>query len=422
MDKRFDDALRCALAPDDEADFWLNQKILNRLKEQNTMEGRNKIRLRIRLKRRLSAAAVAAALALCVSSVTVYAAWKHLSASEVVRNVQDMKLAGAFVGEQALIIDETQSYGDYRVTLLGIISGEMLSEYPHYKSGSITADRTYAVVAIENAHGTPVPDTSEEGYGELEFFASPLIGGYNPAFINIAGMAGNYTDMTEEGILYRLLECDNVEIFADHDLYLCVSEGMFYNKEAYCYDELTGKISRNEEYEGLNALFNLPVDIAKADPEKAAEYMAALGFVEPDILREKLDAGPGEAFEVKAAKGNKEGAEAAEYALQFVGSPYAWGGDSLTEGTDSSGFTKSVYEHFGISLPHSSGSQRESGIKVEALENAQPGDLIIYETPAHVAIYMGDGMIVHAMPGMGVCVSEADFDEISEIRRVVDVQ
>lgn len=408
MDRRFDDALRHALAPNDEADFRLNQKIINQIKEQNTMAGgRN---------RRLSAAAIAA-LALCVSSVTVYAAGKYLSASDVAGNVQDIKLAEAFSGGQALIINETQSYGDYRVTLLGIISGDLLSQYPHYKNGSIAADRTYAVVAVENANGVPVPDTSEESYGELEFFASPLISGYNPAFINIAGMSGNYTDMVEDGILYRLLECDTVEIFADHDLYLCVSEGVFYNTEAYCYDELTGRISRNEAYEGLNALFDLPADVAGADPEKAAEYMAELGF-EPDLLVEKLNAELGESFEVEAAEGNREGAAVAEYALQFVGNPYAWGGDSLTEGADSSGFTKSIYEYFAVSLPHNSSSQREAGIRVEALEDAEPGDLVFYETPNHVAIYIGDGLIIHAMPKMGICVSEVDFDDVTEIRRL----
>ena len=95
------------------------------------------------------------------------------------------------------------------------------------------------------------------------------------------------------------------------------------------------------------------------------------------------------------------------------------GDDSLTEGTDSSGFTKSVYEHFEISLPHNSGGQRTLGTKVEVLENAEPGDLIFYETPPHVAIYIGDGMIVHAMPKMGICISEVDFDDILEIRRMI---
>lgn len=411
MNKKFDDALRHALTPKDEADFWLNQKILNRIEEPKTMA--------VRKKKRLSTAAIIAVLVLCVSSMTAYAAWKYLSSSDVAGNMQDIKLSEVFLSDQAFIINETQSYGDYRVTLLSIVSGEMLSEYPHNKNGSVAADRTYAVVAIENANGAPVPDTSEDGYGELEFFASPLIGGYNPAFYNIASMSGNYTDMTEDGILYRLLECDNIEIFADHDLYLCVSNGTFYNTEAYCYDELTGKISRNEKYKGLNALFDLPADNSKANPEKAAEYIASLK-AEPDISTEKLNIELDESFEVEITGNNQKGAEIAEYALQFVGNPYAWGGDSLTEGTDSTGFTKSVYGHFEISLPHSSSGQREAGRQIETLENAQPGDLIFYETPAHAAIYIGDGWIVHAMHGIGICTSNVDFDDIAEIRRIVD--
>ncbi len=412
MDKKFDDALRHALTPCDEANFWLNQKILNRVEEQRAMGERKK--------RKLPVAAIIAALVLCVSSVTVYAAWTYLSPSDVAENIRDIKLSEVFLSEKAIIINETQSYGDYSVTLLSIVSGEMLSEYPHYKNGSIVADRTYAVVAIENANDVSVPDTSEDGYGRLEFFVSPLIGDYNPAFYNIAGMSGNYTDMVQDGILYRLLECDNVEIFADHDLYLCVSEGTFYNTEAYCYDKLTGKISRNEKYEGLNALFDLPVDISRANPEKAAEYMAGLGYVESDILVEKLNVELERDFEVEITEDNKKGAEVAEYALQFVGNPYSWGEDSLTEGTDSSGFTKSVYEHFGESLPHESDGQCKLGTKVETLGNAEPGDLIFYETPAHVAIYIGDGMIVHAMPEIGICISEVDFDDISAIRRIMN--
>lgn len=411
MDKKFDDALKHALTPNDEAEFWLNRKILNQIEKQGTMPGRQR--------KKLPAAAILAAFVLCVNSVTVYAAWKYLLPSNVAENMQDTKLAQAFLSDETLIINETQNYGDYRVTLLSIVSGEMLSEYPHYKNGSIAADRTYAVIAVEKANGAPMPDTSEDSYGELEIFASLLIGGYDPAFYNIASMSGNYTDMTEDGILYRLLECDNVEIFADHDLYLCVSEGVFYHTAAYCYDKLTGKISRNENYIGLNALFDLPVDRSEADPEKAADYMASLGIVEPDILPERLNVNLEEPFEVEVKDDNKNGAEIASYALQFVGNPYAWGGDSLTDGTDSSGFTKSVYEYFEIDLPHSSNKQRELGTEVDTLENAKPGDLIFYETPAHVAIYIGDGMIVHAAPQIGICISEADFDDISEIRRIM---
>ena len=447
MDKKLDDALRNALMPRDEADLRLNRKILNHAKEQRAMTQREITQRTMTAKRtgKLTAVASAAAVVLCVSSITVYAAWRYLSSSEVAGSAGDISLAEAFAGEQALLINETQSCGDYKVTLLGIVSGEALSAYPHEHNGSIAGDRTYAVIAVENGNGMAMPDGSQEAYGKTELsrnlssgdtgkersacepicagkpelFASPLIGGYNPALYNLAGMAGNYTDITEDGVLYRLIECDNVEIFADHDLYLCVTEGTFYNREAYRYDEATGEISRNEEYEGLNALFALPVDASKADPGKAAEYIAALGF-ESDYAKDKLSAELDDSFEVEAGEGNPWGAEAAEYALQFVGNPYAWGEESLTQGTDSSGFTKSVYAHFGVSLPHDTTGQREIGTEVEMVESAQPGDLIFYETPAHAAIYLGEGMVVHAMPEMGVCISEADFDEIAEIRRIVD--
>lgn len=83
----------------------------------------------------------------------------------------------------------------------------------------------------------------------------------------------------------------------------------------------------------------------------------------------------------------------ADYACQFVGNPYVWGGTSLTNGCDCSGFIKSVYAHFGVSLPHSSYSLRTVGYAVSA-SDLQPGDIICYE--GHCAIYIGGGAIVHA--------------------------
>ena len=88
-----------------------------------------------------------------------------------------------------------------------------------------------------------------------------------------------------------------------------------------------------------------------------------------------------------------------EYALQFVGNPYVWGGTSLTKGTDCSGFTMSVYKNFGISLSHSSRAQANEGTRITANE-LQPGDLIFYANSSgtinHVAMYIGNGQVVHA--------------------------
>lgn len=91
--------------------------------------------------------------------------------------------------------------------------------------------------------------------------------------------------------------------------------------------------------------------------------------------------------------GSGTGADIAAYALQFVGNPYAWGGTSLTNGADCSGFIMAVYAKYGYSLPHSSFSMRSSG-KGVSLSEAQAGDIICYS--GHVALYIGDGRIVHA--------------------------
>lgn len=116
-------------------------------------------------------------------------------------------------------------------------------------------------------------------------------------------------------------------------------------------------------------------------------------------------------------EGSELGVAVAEYALQFVGNPYKWGGTSLTDGADCSGFVLSVYANFGVSLPHSSKSDRSQGSAVDGLENAQPGDLICYS--GHVALYIGNGQIVHAANSKsGIIVSNADYKKILAIRRI----
>ena len=115
---------------------------------------------------------------------------------------------------------------------------------------------------------------------------------------------------------------------------------------------------------------------------------------------------------------NEMGVAVAEYAIQFVGNPYVWGGTSLTNGADCSGFVMKVYEEFGVSLPHSSAADRRQGSAVSGgLKNAQPGDLICYS--GHVALYIGDGKIVHAASEKsGIKISKADYRKILAIRRI----
>lgn len=111
-----------------------------------------------------------------------------------------------------------------------------------------------------------------------------------------------------------------------------------------------------------------------------------------------------------------------QYATQFVGNPYVWGGTSLTRGADCSGFVLSVFAKYGISLPHSSVAQSSCGSRISASE-AQPGDLFFYGNGSrinHVAIYIGNGQVVHASsPKSGIKISGAFYRTPVKVVRVI---
>lgn len=118
------------------------------------------------------------------------------------------------------------------------------------------------------------------------------------------------------------------------------------------------------------------------------------------------------------SSGSGEGSSVVDFATQFVGNPYVWGGTSLTNGADCSGFVQSVYSNFGVDLPRTSYEQQNVGTEV-SYADAQPGDLICYG--GHVAIYMGDGKIVHASNSTdGIKISDnAAYRTILSVRRLV---
>lgn len=267
MKRDMDKLLKQALSPEEEPDVRLNRRILNQAEEMTHMAGMRK--------RRIPAAILAASITLIIGSTAVFAAWKYLSPSQMAERLSGQALAEAFQSEDAVEINETQEYGEYRITLLGITAGANLGDSVSLDwDGQVKENMLYAAIAIEHVDGTPMPDTGEEDYGKESFLASPYIKGLDPVWYNIYTLGGGYGEFVENGIQYRMMEVDNLQMFADQGLYIGVSSGSIGEVgSAYDFDENTGEITRNENYEGVNALFVLPLDPAKADPEAAQEFL-----------------------------------------------------------------------------------------------------------------------------------------------------
>lgn len=110
----------------------------------------------------------------------------------------------------------------------------------------------------------------------------------------------------------------------------------------------------------------------------------------------------------------------ADFAVQFVGNPYVYGGSSLTNGADCSGFVMAVYANFGINLPHNAAAQAGCG-RIVSVAERQPGDLFFYHGFGHVAIYIGNDLVVHASnPQSGIKISAYNYAPIDRVVRIVD--
>lgn len=275
-DEKLDLILKQALSPEiDECDVKIKTMDMER-KENMINYEKNKNSKKSSVKSWKHATAAAAAIAVTmVSSITAYAAWRYFSAKDVAAEIADNRLAQEFEQNNWMDECETQTYGNYDITLLGIVSGDEISSHlSKTDSGEIDGDKTYMAVAIAHSDGTPMPDSSKTD--EEQFYVSPYIEGLDPARYNASVLGGNNTLFVSDGIQYRLLETDNIECFADRKIYMGVSEGEAYDDKAYVYDSVSGDISRNESYEGVNALFILSIDSNLADQKRAAEVIAAM--------------------------------------------------------------------------------------------------------------------------------------------------
>lgn len=275
-DEKLDLILKQALSPEiDDCDVKIKTMDMERKENMiNYEKNKNFKKNSVKSWKHAAVAAVAIAVTM-VSSITAYAAWRYFSAKDVAAEIADNRLAQEFEQNNWMDECETQTYGNYDITLLGIVSGDEISSHlSKTDSGEIDGDKTYMAVAIAHSDGTPMPDSSKTD--EEQFYVSPYIEGLDPARYNASVLGGNNTLFVSDGIQYRLLETDNIECFADRKIYMGVSEGEAYDDKAYVYDSVSGDISRNESYEGVNALFTLSIDSNLADQKRAAEVIAAM--------------------------------------------------------------------------------------------------------------------------------------------------
>lgn len=216
---------------------------------------------------------IAAAVALLAVSVSAAVVW--LTPAQVAAELNDPLLAEAFQSEDAVILNETQTAGDYTVTLLGMVSGKNISQW----CADAEVRRTYAVVSVARTDGTPL---TEDNYGiyatspDGDFTITPLVSGYDPRAVNVFTLGSGCSSFLQDGRAYYVLDTRNLEIFADHTVYLALYEGFAapsYERFSAAED---GSISMRDDVVGC--LFTLPLDESRADPEAAQAFVESTGL------------------------------------------------------------------------------------------------------------------------------------------------
>lgn len=236
----------------------------------------------------------------------------------------------------------------------------------------------------------------------------------------------------EVGTLYAKVNTTTLKVREEASTESSVLGLVPIDDELLVVEELDGwvKVDIEEGFGFVSDEFvNLHTEFVKAESKEEEEARLAKEKAERDKANAAARAAarnneaateePGSAPAISeySVSGSGTGAAVANYGLKFVGNPYVFGGSSLTHGTDCSGFVMSVYRNFGVALPHSSAADRSVGYDVGGLGNAQPGDIVCYS--GHVAIYIGNGQIVHASTSRtGIIVSSATYRNPICVRRI----
>ena len=229
---------------------------------------------------RMKKTALLTAAAVALLAVSVSAAVLWLSPAQVADRAEKPLLAEAFQGDDAILLDESVTAGGYQITLAGMVSGEDLS-YPMEYNGEIINDRTYAVFRVTRADGEPLMD-----YPDLYY--SPLVDGYHVGCVNTWTLGSTTQLFLEDGAVYCLFDCRNLEMFADHTVRFAIYEGSGVPDTDIFSMAEDGTISLREN--AVGALFTLPLDESKADPAAAQAFVESTGLVWEPMTDEEIAA------------------------------------------------------------------------------------------------------------------------------------
>ena len=219
---------------------------------------------------RKSAVVAAVVCVVAVSSITAVAAYRYLKPAQIAEEMaENDALAKAFDSKDAVKINETQKNDTYEVTLLGMVSGAGLELcMPEDSEGTLQQDYTYVVMAIAHTDGTAVSQDDQK-------CISPLIHGVDWMIANNATLNLGLTSFIQDGVMYELIECDSLEKFAGRGVQIGVVDSFAEENQAFAMDE-SGKYQQKADYEGINFLFDLPLDPAKGDEQAAEQYLKEL--------------------------------------------------------------------------------------------------------------------------------------------------
>lgn len=209
--------------------------------------------------------AAATLLVLSVSAATLL-----LSPAQVAERYQQPALADAFDSGDALLLNQRVETEDYAVTLLGLTTGEALTTWEQ----TAEAAHTYAVVALDRLDGAPL---EQQTFPFTDYTLTPLVAGYAPWRLNNWSLHSFATGFSDGGTFYFLLDTQDLEMFADHTVYLAFYEGGVPSSESFAVAE-DGAIAFADGFEGPRALFTLPLDAGKANPDAVAAFFESSGL------------------------------------------------------------------------------------------------------------------------------------------------